>query len=345
MKSLDFKSAMNQLKEQKNKTAIENGKKFVRYSDVIKEKIKENKVEKTILKNFDELEREREEWIKMRNITMNKEKDNNYLIADESNKTNPSGNQEKTPKTEEKPGEGNFAQKIPEIIEDNSKTKVILEEENNNNEIKTYEPEKEDSDILKKMENKKEWKITVDPKTIITEINDDLEKKRIINVDKYTSEFKCDELYNWFHLMFISWEKELDNIPENMRDSAEGRQKFGIYKQCRGYIKPLLRILKKKEISKEIMNKLFEIMIFCLDKDYIRAHDKYIELAIGNAPWPMGVTMVGIHERTGRARIAKSQVAHILNDENTKKYLQSVKRIMSLVQRLNPTSPSQSVFS
>jgi len=100
-----------------------------------------------------------------------------------------------------------------------------------------------------------------------------------------------------------------------------------------------------QEVSKEIMNNLFEVMVFCLDRDYVKAHDKYIELAIGNAPWPMGVTMVGIHERSGRSRIFKSQVAHILNDDNTKKYLQSVKRIMSLVQRIYPTNPSNSVFS
>lgn len=31
-----------------------------------------------------------------------------------------------------------------------------------------------------------------------------------------------------------------------------------------------------------------------------------MELAIGNAPWPMGVTMVGIHERSGRSRIFSS---------------------------------------
>jgi len=93
------------------------------------------------------------------------------------------------------------------------------------------------------------------------------------------------------------------------------------------------------------MNNLFEVMVFCLDRDYVKAHDKYIELAIGNAPWPMGVTMVGIHERSGRSRIYKSQVAHILNDDNTKKYLQSVKRIMSLEQRIYPTNPSNSVFS
>ncbi len=40
--------------------------------------------------------------------------------------------------------------------------------------------------------------------------------------------------------------------------------------------------------------------------EYVKAHDKYLEVAIGKAPWPMGVTMVGIHERSGRSKIYSS---------------------------------------
>lgn len=35
-------------------------------------------------------------------------------------------------------------------------------------------------------------------------------------------------------------------------------------------------------------------------------------MAIGNAPWPLGVTMVGIHARTGREKIFAQNVARIL---------------------------------
>lgn len=193
----------------------------------------------------------------------------------------------------------------------------------------------------------KEYIVTVKPEEIIKEVYDlkEQEVRRVINVDIFTKEFKSKELYNWFHLMFIEWEKDLDKMPIEIKMETEGREKIGNYKQCRGYIKPLLKALKSQEASNEIVNKLFEVMVFLLDKDYIKAHDRYIELAIGNSPWPMGVTMVGIHERSGRSKIYKSQVAHILNDENTKKYLQSVKRIMSLVQKLNPLKPSFQVVS
>ena len=53
-----------------------------------------------------------------------------------------------------------------------------------------------------------------------------------------------------------------------------------------------------------------------------QASDAYLEMAIGNAPWPIGVTMVGIHARTGREKISARNVAHVLNDETQRKYIQ-----------------------
>ena len=62
----------------------------------------------------------------------------------------------------------------------------------------------------------------------------------------------------------------------------------------------------------------------------IQANDAYLEMAIGNAPWPIGVTMVGIHARTGREKIFARNVAHVLNDETQRKYIQ-VKSLLSVL--------------
>jgi pre-mRNA-splicing factor 18 len=80
-----------------------------------------------------------------------------------------------------------------------------------------------------------------------------------------------------------------------------------------------------------------------MKRDYLAAMDQYIKLSIGNAPWPIGVTMVGIHERSAREKIHTNSVAHIMNDETTRKYLQSIKRLMTLCQRRYPAMPSKSV--
>ena len=58
----------------------------------------------------------------------------------------------------------------------------------------------------------------------------------------------------------------------------------------------------------------------------------------------MGVTNVGIHERAGRTKLFESSSAHILNDEETRKYIQAVKRLLTFAQNHMPNSdPSKMV--
>ncbi|KAG8485527.1 hypothetical protein CXB51_019058 [Gossypium anomalum] len=93
----------------------------------------------------------------------------------------------------------------------------------------------------------------------------------------------------------------------------------------------------------DIRQALLVVVECCMKRDYLAAMDHYIKMAIGNAPWPIGVTMVGIHERSAREKIYTNSVAHIMNDETTRKYLQSVKRLMTFCQRRYPTLPSKAV--
>jgi pre-mRNA-splicing factor 18 len=59
---------------------------------------------------------------------------------------------------------------------------------------------------------------------------------------------------------------------------------------------------------------IHEIAINIVKREYVQANDAYLRLAIGNAPWPIGVTMVGIHERSAREKIFTNQVARILSE-------------------------------
>jgi pre-mRNA-splicing factor 18 len=98
-----------------------------------------------------------------------------------------------------------------------------------------------------------------------------------------------------------------------------------------------------------------QIVHYMQKREYQKANDAYLRLSIGNAPWPIGVTMVGcahrqlyhicifclmvlifyphssIHERSAREKISSDQVAHVLNDEVSRKYIQSLKRWAQLI--------------
>ena len=55
------------------------------------------------------------------------------------------------------------------------------------------------------------------------------------------------------------------------------------------------------------------------------------------------MTNHGIHCRTAQEKIHAKNVAHVLNDETQRKYIQAMKRLMTQCQRIYPTDPSRCV--
>ena len=93
-----------------------------------------------------------------------------------------------------------------------------------------------------------------------------------------------------------------------------------------------------------VASSIVEIASHMIKREYVKAHDAYITCAIGNAPWPMGITGTGVHERQGRQHIRSDKIAHVMNDETQRKFLQSVKRLMTYAQKVRPADgPSQMV--
>ena len=86
-------------------------------------------------------------------------------------------------------------------------------------------------------------------------------------------------------------------------------------------------------------------MVFAKNKDLLNANNKYIDLSIGNAAWIIGLTMVGKHQSTGKSLISPAQVACVLDDGITKKYLQSIRRILIFFQIRYNISRSKSVYT
>ncbi|KAI8384760.1 Prp18 domain-containing protein [Radiomyces spectabilis] len=149
-----------------------------------------------------------------------------------------------------------------------------------------------------------------------------------------------DQLYMQIYTYLVhtldEWEEAMDARPEEEKRSGQGKRAAVMQKQTAEYIKPLLRQLKKRTLEPDILARVMEITHHMQHRRYRDAQDSYLRLSIGNAPWPIGVTMVGIHERSAREKIFSNQVAHVLNDETTRKWIQSVKRLMTFAQSKYP---------
>lgn len=150
-------------------------------------------------------------------------------------------------------------------------------------------------------------------------------------------------IYTFIQFLLKTWGSNLNDRPPREKQTTKGKLASATFTQTQIYLKPLLRKLKSKTLSEDIAESLTEIVAFLLDRNYIKANDSYLQMAIGNAPWPIGVTMVGIHARTGREKIFSKNVAHVLNDETQRKYIQALKRLMTKCQQFFPTDPSRCV--
>lgn len=152
----------------------------------------------------------------------------------------------------------------------------------------------------------------------------------------------CEIISRFFRFILESWGKELNARTIEEKTSQTGKNLSARYTSTRANLKPLFKLLKKNSISKDILRQLKLISKDLVSKNYKDATSHYIEMSVGNAAWPMGVTMVGIHARTGREKISQNNIAHALNDETQRKYIQGIKRLMTQFSNMFPTDPSRS---
>ncbi|KAJ2080152.1 hypothetical protein H4R24_003281 [Coemansia sp. RSA 988] len=143
-------------------------------------------------------------------------------------------------------------------------------------------------------------------------------------------------LYVYLKRLLYEWGDYLALRPEDERRSAEGKMAAATQRQSAEYLKPLFRSLKQRKLQADVMARITEIARSTLDREYMNANDAYLQLSVGNAPWPIGITQVGIHSRAARENISASKVAHVLNDETQRKWIQSIKRLVRFAQTKYP---------
>lgn len=155
-----------------------------------------------------------------------------------------------------------------------------------------------------------------------------------------------DRVTKWLKKWMEDWKIDLENRPAELKLSAAGRQADMRYRETMEYLRPLYSRLRNRSLDPTLLAGIKLIVDLIKQRNYLYAYKVYMGVAIGNSPWPIGVTHVGLHERSAREKISfkyASGNAHIMNDEATRKFIQALKRIMTFCQRRYPTDPSRSV--
>mmetsp|Transcript_12628 Transcript_12628/g.38895 ORF Transcript_12628/g.38895 Transcript_12628/m.38895 type:complete len:323 (+) Transcript_12628:77-1045(+) len=149
----------------------------------------------------------------------------------------------------------------------------------------------------------------------------------------------------WVRARLKEWEATLEKRTDAAKRGPQGRVETRTYKQTKDYVRPLVKLCKRRSLDLSMRTSLTEIVGHCDAGEFVKANNAYILIAIGNAAWPIGVTSVGIHTRVGRERVEQKNVAHVMNDECARKYLTSMKRLMKVAQdSRDDVAPSKKVL-
>lgn len=146
--------------------------------------------------------------------------------------------------------------------------------------------------------------------------------------------FLFRQLSSYFNMLLVEWSRALSARPDAVRQSFQGKAALGAMQQSLANLRPLFQKLESQSLAESILEPVLEIVRAAQERRYVDANDGYLRLSIGKAAWPIGVTMVGIHERSAREKLHESDKgqAHIMSDEVTRKFLQSIKRCLSFAQ-------------
>ncbi|KAL9056696.1 MAG: hypothetical protein Q9162_002765 [Coniocarpon cinnabarinum] len=148
----------------------------------------------------------------------------------------------------------------------------------------------------------------------------------------------CRKMATWFNVVLLEWGRALARREDDQKASFAGRAATNSHAQALEHLKPLFRKFEKLPtdptvLPDDLLKPMVDIVYKAQQRRYVHANDVYLQLSIGKAAWPIGVTMVGIHERSAREKLSEDKSkAHIMSDEETRKILQSIKRCLSFAQ-------------
>lgn len=176
----------------------------------------------------------------------------------------------------------------------------------------------------------------------------DMKVPSTVPKDKEGLKWLFRQLASYFTMVLTAYERAMEG---EKRDTTASKNAYNTMVQTRESMKPVRQLwlfltvssqllthaqLFKKfesgEIEDSLLAPIVEIVRALQERRYVDANDGYLRLSIGKAAWPIGVTMVGIHERSAREKLHNGEKGHVMGDEVTRKYLQSIKRCLTFAQ-------------
>lgn len=145
------------------------------------------------------------------------------------------------------------------------------------------------------------------------------------------------KIHAWIQHTIAHWRDALDsNVRHQLLD--KGLDEANLM-QCNKHLDALLRRIRRNQLSKHVYPLLSRMIAYIQQKQYHLANDDYLKLSIGQQAWPIGLAITAeSHEKNENERFFDSRITTMLTDEETRKWLGSIKRLLTFAEIRWPKS-------
>jgi len=116
-------------------------------------------------------------------------------------------------------------------------------------------------------------------------------------------------VYKFYKRLLKEWAQDVVS-----RTEAEGAVRAGVvdktaFVTAAEFLAPFLRKAKHSVLDKDVLGHVHAMVLLQLERRYREAGGRYMSLAVGDKPWPIGVGSFGIHERPSRTQIRSDNIS------------------------------------
>lgn len=137
----------------------------------------------------------------------------------------------------------------------------------------------------------------------------------------------------WCRHMLQEWEKLLTNSSLN---SSEQRELMIRFSEVKKVTRNLIRHFKEGKINEEILNLFYITSRLCKIRSYVKGHDFYLKLITGGISW---------NPQSDIPIPYRNIYLETISDESQRKFTQCFKRLISVCQKVYPTSHIKTVYA
>lgn len=157
---------------------------------------------------------------------------------------------------------------------------LILHANNPSSSQTNPEEKDDDTDVGPPLPNQTEEVVKEDSGYDLPEIVEQIKTTR-----KGNRAYDCQVVLNYFKFILKKWSHELNDREIDEKKTVQGKIETALHSQTCAYMKPLFRKLKTNTLQDDILESLINVVNCVLKRNYIRANEFFLEMAIGNAPW------------------------------------------------------------